>query len=388
MQEKKVLFALDSPKPRWFRGVRSPFVVSGWVLPAPGNRSVGIEVEVNGQLRATATTGLRREDVANAFTDTEGALWSGFATEVFVDDLVRSKVDVAIRAVFEAGLTPLDQFQTRIRGLTRLVSPRRRDWTFVDILACPLCLAPLHETESGFRCHGCEREFHKRRGIPIFTAGGEVVLSHLLQTNPTHPNAEDHTKIIKDAANGLVLDLGAGNPRESEHYPNVVFHDFVHYAHTDVVSVYDRLPYKEGVFDAVFSKATFEHLARPWEMADEIYRVLKPGGLVHVDTAFMQPLHGDPYHFFNMTLDGAREIFKRFKVVRCGIKPYQTPAYGLRMQIDVMLEHLTSEDWSRRLKELRDSLGEDFDNALDAKGRERLAAGVFFEGTKPSDTSA
>jgi SAM-dependent methyltransferase len=150
-----------------------------------------------------------------------------------------------------------------------------------------------------------------------------------------------------------------------------------------VVSVCDKLPYREGVFDAVISKATFEHLARPWEMADEIYRVLKPGGFVTVDTAFMQPLHGDPYHFFNMTLDGAREIFKRFKMVRCGIKPYQTPAYGLRMQIDVMLEHLRSDDWRRRFQELRDSLGEDFDNALDAKGRERLAAGVFFEGTKP-----
>jgi SAM-dependent methyltransferase len=211
-----------------------------------------------------------------------------------------------------------------------------------------------------------------------------VVLSHLLVTNPTNPNAEEHTSLIKDLANGLVLDLGAGNPRESEHYPNVVFHEFVQYAHTDVVSVCDKLPYREGVFDAVISKAAFEHLARPWDMAEEIYRVLKPGGFVTVDTAFMQPLHGDPYHFFNMTIEGAREIFKRFKMVRCGIKPYQTPAYSLRMQIDVMLEHLQSADWRRRFQELRDSLGEDFDNALDAKGRERLAAGVFFEGTKPA----
>ena len=118
-------------------------------------------------------------------------------------------------------------------------------------------------------------------------------------------------------------------------------------------------------------------------MAAEVYRVLKPGGLVHVDTAFMQPVHGEPYHFFNMTLAGVREIFKAFNMTRCGVKPYQTPGYGLRMQIDVMLEHLQSEDWRRRFQELKDSLGNDFDNALDAKGRERLAAGVFFEGTKP-----
>jgi SAM-dependent methyltransferase len=384
MQEKKISFALESPKPGWFQGVRSPFIVSGWVLPIPGNRSVGIEVEVNGRLRASTSTGLRRQDVANAYPNTEGALWSGFAIEVFVDDLARSKADVAVRGVFDDGDVPLGQFQTQVRGLARVVTPRPRDWAYSDILACPLCLAPLQETESCFPCHRCEKQFHKRRGIPTFTNGDEVILSHLLETNPTNPNAEDHTKIIKEAANDLVLDLGAGNPRESEHYPNVVFHEFVHYAHTDVVCICDRLPYREGVFDAVISKAAFEHMVRPWEMAAEIYRVLKPGGLLHVDTAFMQPVHGDPYHFFNMTLEGAKEIFKSFEMIRCGIKPYQTPAYGLRMQIDVMLEHLKSEDWRRRFQELKDSLGYDFDNALDAKGRERLAAGVFFEGTKPS----
>ena len=180
-----------------------------------------------------------------------------------------------------------------------------------------------------------------------------------------------------------MLDLGAGNPHPGEHYPNVVFHEWVQYVFTDVVSVCERLPYRDGVFDAVISKATFEHLPRPWEMADEIYRVLKPGGLVHVDTAFMQPLHADPHHYFNMTLDGVKEIFRRFEPRRCGVKPYQTPGYGLRMQIDVLLQHLRSAKWRRRFRGLRKMLGEDFDRALDARGRERLAAGVFFEGTKP-----
>lgn len=371
---------MDQPATGWFARLRSPFVVAGWVIPSPENPLKRIEVRVNGQVRAMANTGLRRQDVADAYPDRE-ALWSGFATEVFIDDSDNRKVNVEVNAVFEEGGVSVDRFQAKVKGLDRLVPARPRSWRYADILACPLCLEPLDETELGFRCRGCKRENQKRRGTPIFTNGSDVILSQLLATNPTNPNAEDHNRIIE--SHGLVLDLGAGNPRESEHYPNVVFHEFVHYAHTDVVSICDRLPYREGVFDAVISKAAFEHMVRPWEMAAEIYRVLKPGGLVHVDTAFMQPVHGDPYHFFNMTLEGAKEIFKSFEMIRCGIKPYQTPAYGLRMQIDVMLEHLRSEDWSRRFKELRDSLGDDFDNALDAKGRERLAAGVFFEGTKP-----
>ena len=378
--DRKILSAINQPATRWFARVRSPFVVSGWVIPDPENPLKVIEVKVNGQIRALANAGLRRQDIADAYPNRE-SLWSGFLTEVFIDDLDNSKLDVEVNAVFAEGQVAIDRFQERVKGLERLVPLRARSWRYADILACPSCSESLEETEIGFICPGCNRETQKRRGTPIFTNGSEVILSRLLVTNLTNPNGLDHTRIIE--SKDLVLDLGAGNPRESEFYPNVVFHDFAHYAYTDVVSTCDRLPYHEGIFDAVISKATFEHLVRPWEMADEIYRVLKPGGVVHVDTAFMQPLHGDPYHFFNMTLDGAKEIFKRFKMIRCGIKPYQTPACGLRMQIDVMLEHLRSEDWSRRFKELRDSLGDDFDNALDAKGRERLAAGVFFEGTKP-----
>jgi len=50
-----------------------------------------------------------------------------------------------------------------------------------------------------------------------------------------------------------------------------------------------------------------------------------------------------------------------------------------------MLEHLKSEEWRARITEWQDLIGADLDYALDAKGRERLAAGVFFEGTKPID---
>jgi SAM-dependent methyltransferase len=381
--DQKMLFAFDT-RTGLFGRVRSPFVVSGWLIPTPENPLVEMRVEVDGRLRAKAATGLRRPDVADAFPDRAGALWSGFAAEVFIDDLVDRNVSVEVKAVLADGeVSSVDRFSAKVRDFDRLVSRRPRNWQYADILACPLCLGPLRETELCFECTRCERDFHRRRGTPVFARAGETIFSHLLVTNPTNPNAEEHTKLIKDLAKGLVLDLGAGNPREAEHYPNVVFHEFVQYGHTDVVSVCDRLPYREGTFDAVISKAAFEHLARPWDMAEEIYRVLKPGGFVTVDTAFMYPLHGDPYHFFNMTLDGVKEIFKRFEKVRCGVKPYQTPSFGLRAQMDIMLEHLKSEEWRARITEWQDLIGADLDYALDAKGRERLAAGVFFEGTKP-----
>jgi SAM-dependent methyltransferase len=376
-------FALDSPPTTSGECVvRSPFVVSGWVI-SRDREMTRIEVKIGDQVRASARIGLRRPDVEDAFPDEPDARWSGFGTEVFADDLDGVTVAVAVNAVSGDGELPLARFLARVDGRNRVISPRPRTWRFADILGCPRCLGDLGAAASCWQCVGCGSRFPERRGIPVFTHGGEIIQSRLLEVHPTNPNAEDQTAIIMDPANALVLDLGAGNPRPSEHHPNVVFHEWAHYAHTDVVSVCERLPYREGVFHAVISKATFEHVARPWEMADEVYRVLKPGGLVHVDTAFMQPLHADPHHFFNMTQNGVREIFRRFTLVRCGVKPYQTPAYGLRMQIEVLLDHLHAAEWRRRFEALHESLG-GLDSALDARGRERLAAGVFFEGIKPA----
>ncbi len=42
----------------------------------------------------------------------------------------------------------------------------------------------------------------------------------------------------------------------------------------------DGLPFADGVFDVVFSKSVIEHFHYPERLVQEIYRVLKPGGLV------------------------------------------------------------------------------------------------------------
>src|SRR5260370_930057 len=153
--EREVKFFLDNPRVGWLRGLRSPFVVSGWLIPAQSNQSIGIEVEVNGQLRATANTGLRREDVAKAYPDEDGALWSGFAAEVYVDDLVRGKVEIAVKISSTNGATSLARFHTWVRGPARGVSRRQRRWNYADILAWPFFPDGLRETYALFQCRSC-----------------------------------------------------------------------------------------------------------------------------------------------------------------------------------------------------------------------------------------
>lgn len=46
----------------------------------------------------------------------------------------------------------------------------------------------------------------------------------------------------------------------------------------------EKLPYKDGTFDVVFSSFVFEHLVCPQFTLKEMYRVLKKGGRVEIHT--------------------------------------------------------------------------------------------------------
>jgi Methyltransferase domain len=267
------------------------------------------------------------------------------------------------------------------------VEPRReRSFNLKDLLACPDCMAwTLELTPNQVRCTKCRARFETRAGTPFFVTPTDSIPSRLLETNYTHPYSEDALKLVDQCAKGVVLDFGAGHPRPDCLRPHVLLHEAVHYNQIDVVSLTQRLPYRDNSFDAVISQAVFEHIPRPWEVAFELRRVLKPGGQIHIDTAFMQPFHSDPNHFFNMTIPGIREIFRSFREVRVGVKPYQLPTFGLRMQLGVMLEHMAVGAWRDRMQSVLDELERDgpaLDAALDADGQQFLAAGVYFHGVK------
>jgi 2-polyprenyl-3-methyl-5-hydroxy-6-metoxy-1,4-benzoquinol methylase len=66
----------------------------------------------------------------------------------------------------------------------------------------------------------------------------------------------------------------------------------------------------QGRFGACLSLAVFEHLARPWIAAREIFKVLRPGGLCYVATHQTFPLHGYPKDYFRFSDEALSAIFK------------------------------------------------------------------------------
>jgi SAM-dependent methyltransferase len=91
--------------------------------------------------------------------------------------------------------------------------------------------------------------------------------------------------------------------------------EIVDYETTDVLAVNEQLPFKQNSFDAVISSAVLEHVRHPFQCASEIIRVLKPGGKLLCCVPFLQPLHGYPHHYFNMTHQGLRSLFEDALVI-------------------------------------------------------------------------
>lgn len=114
--------------------------------------------------------------------------------------------------------------------------------------------------------------------------------------------------LINQFPDGFVLDCGAGLRRT--YYDNVVNFEICSYETTDVRGVGERLPFRSGVFDAVFSLNVLEHVRDPFTCAREIIRVLKPGGRLYCVVPFLQPFHAYPHHYFNMTAQGLRNLFE------------------------------------------------------------------------------
>lgn len=113
--------------------------------------------------------------------------------------------------------------------------------------------------------------------------------------------------LIEEFRDGIILDCGSG--KRPVYYPHVINYEIVDYDTTDVLGIGENLPFKDNSFDAVFSIAVLEHVRDPFRCATEIVRVLKPKGKLFCGVPFLQPFHGYPHHYYNMTYMGLRNLF-------------------------------------------------------------------------------
>ncbi|MFN2344770.1 MAG: class I SAM-dependent methyltransferase [Dermatophilaceae bacterium] len=98
------------------------------------------------------------------------------------------------------------------------------------------------------------------------------------------------------------------------------------------------LPFRDGCADLILSQAVIEHVTNPQQAFDEMLRVLRPGGLLYTEIAFMQPVHMNPYHYFNVTPNGLSWLLRDWEVLEQGtvgtaheVLAWIRKAYGLSL---------------------------------------------------------
>jgi SAM-dependent methyltransferase len=131
-----------------------------------------------------------------------------------------------------------------------------------------------------------------------------VTATDAVSSNPYDPIILEY---IDSHPDDLILDAGSG--LRPTYYSNVVNFEIAPYDTTDVLGVGEHLPFKDNSFDFVISVAVLEHVRNPAKCASELYRVLRPGGEMFVAVPFLQPYHGYPHHYYNMTKPGLRNLF-------------------------------------------------------------------------------
>jgi SAM-dependent methyltransferase len=109
----------------------------------------------------------------------------------------------------------------------------------------------------------------------------------------------------------VVLDVGGGKRQiDDARYVNM---EYSRFEEPDVLGDGTKLPFRNESVDFVYTAAVLEHVRDPLKMGSEIFRVLKKGGTVLANSAFMQPIHSEGQHFFNLTPYGIELVFERFR---------------------------------------------------------------------------
>jgi uncharacterized protein YbaR (Trm112 family)/predicted SAM-dependent methyltransferase len=202
------------------------------------------------------------------------------------------------------------------------------------ILACPQCRGTFACSETELRCQNCGARFPLIAGVPVLLADASLVVT-MSRDHASNPIGAEFEAILASGRE-FVLHLGAGSTATK--YPNCIEMEHKIFRHTDLVADAHALPFHEQTFDHVMAFNLFEHLENPRRAAAEIWRVLKPRGLLIIHTAFLQPLHEAPFHFYNATEYGVRSWFKDFQVETCRVSPNFTAPFMLAFLLSRVLE--------------------------------------------------
>lgn len=224
--------------------------------------------------------------------------------------------------------------------------------TYYRHLRCPACRSGALAAEDAgdtLACEACSARFHSVNGKLILFDPSNAVFppqAYLRATPTARRPQRDLSKWLPSPSINLAQDavlsqmrvtldtrgpgdvLVVGGGRQRLHLDSllkagarhcIVYTDVDAGADVDLFCDGHDLPFADACFDAVVTTAVLEHVLYPEQVASEIARVLKPGGLLYSELPFMQQVHEGAYDFTRYTLSGHRRLFNRFAEIDSGM---------------------------------------------------------------------
>ena len=374
-QVGEMQFFLDIPQGD--ARINGAFVpVRGWVWHPQGVETVEARTP-RGRVPAMVRFG--RADVFKALGDHPYAFHTGFYIEI-----ERSVWDGRAELWIETCKGDWHKFHTLDLELSDGDFEQAHQ-RLLSVLACPTCYAPIEQYQP--ECSRCGRPVVWMGEVPSFLgpqpsplARGEPVSRHAALENIV----PDYFDVTPDS---LFLDAGAGWPPTGR--PEVIQLEIERVPSTNVVADGAQLPFRDHTFDGIISHAVMEHVKDPFGYAKDLMRVLKPGARFICHSAFLQPVHAYPHHYFNTTLEGLKVLFQGARIVEAGVAPFQMPWLALEWILRSYCHGFTDDAERERFKQMKvaDLLGDmdedrplsNFKSLTDEANLE-LAAGVYILG--------
>ncbi len=130
-------------------------------------------------------------------------------------------------------------------------------------------------------------------------------------------------KVFSDIqSNEEVLTIGAGGGvnellheySESNNF-SVVSFDIDDKKNPDILGDLCTYDFDENRYDTIVLCEVLEHLHSPHLGVENVYKALKPGGLVILTTPFIFPIHDRPYDYYRYTKYGLKFLLSEFEEV-------------------------------------------------------------------------
>src|SRR3989344_116960 len=209
----------------------------------------------------------------------------------------------------------------------------------MDLIVCPECKGKLEVLPEGekVKCFKCHSEFLIEDDIPVLLTGeSKKDLDRFWQGRYRNSAVGKRT--------------GRGIFRQANHIKlcNKIKVKSINKAYsltskkkekTSLIGDGHRLPFPDRCFDLVIAQAVIKHSNNPIKFIAETHRVLKEGGYLYMEVAYLLPYHIWPADYIRYTPSGVKELLKDFEIVESSFirGPSQTVADILSIYVASLL---------------------------------------------------